>query len=200
MKHDRHRPVLIVFCLLLISPFARMCSATSDQVGQRISDDQGPTITPEMPNFIDTIGTGECDEYPLVLRAGVNDSAGVSQVIGSYCNRLDGVWHNVTMSVSPEFESRVVYESEPINYTLCNHNTSVVWDIIFYAQNSLGIWSTENTSQSVCRIWISNSRTTTSADLSGVTILLIFSVAAATIVIVAYAKRVGSSASGQTSR
>lgn len=199
MKHDRHMPVLIVFCLLLIPPLAMMCSATSYQVGQWSSDDQGPSITPEMPNFIDTIGTGEGDEYSLVLRASVNDSEGVAAVIGSYCNRSEGVWHNVTMSVNPEYESGIVYESEPVNYTLCNYNSGVVWDIRFYAQNSLGVWSMGNTSQSVCRIWISNSRTTTPADFSAVTILLIFSVPAAIIAIVVYAKRVGSSASDQTS-
>ncbi|MFO7835149.1 MAG: hypothetical protein R6V83_00700 [Candidatus Thorarchaeota archaeon] len=53
-------------------------------------------------------------------------------MIGSYSNRSEGVWRNVSMSMHREDEEGNVYESDPINYTLCN-NSKVIWDIRFYA-------------------------------------------------------------------
>ncbi len=87
----------------------------------------------------------------VVERKAENDSAGVTTVIGSYSNRSEGIWRNVSMY--REDEESNVYESDPINYTLCNNNSEVIWDIRFYTQNSLGVWSRENTSQSVSRLW-----------------------------------------------
>ncbi|MCF2136575.1 MAG: hypothetical protein K9W43_04965 [Candidatus Thorarchaeota archaeon] len=113
-----------------------------------------------MPEFIDAIGSGENDTYALILRASVTDPDGVDEVIGSYCNRSENVWHNVTMQLdleqSAEDISVPVYVAVALNYTLTNTNSGVIWDVKIYARDSLGHWSVNTTFQSVNRLWSSN--------------------------------------------
>ena len=118
-------------------------------------DSEGPRIIPEMPQYIDFIGSGENNTYSLVLRTNVTDPDGIRTVIGSYCNRSEGEWYNITMQLDPEDESGKIYKGIARKYTLTNRNSGVIWDIKFYACDNQGHWSTNVTFQSVNRIWMS---------------------------------------------
>ncbi len=147
------RNILGMFVILYVVLAGGVSATTANGTVIKLSS-EGPIIIPEMPRFIDVIGTGENDTYSLVLRANVTDPNGVKTVIGSYCNRSEGVWHNVTMQLDPHYDGDI-YTVTARNYTLTNSNSGVVWDIRFYASDYLGHWSVNTTFQSVNRLWSS---------------------------------------------
>ena len=153
------------------------------------TDSDGPTIIPEMPQYIDVVGSGEKDTYWLVLRANVTDPDGIETVIGSYCNRSEGKWYNITMQPDPDHESGDIYKIVARNYTLTNRNSGVIWDIKFYACDSLGHWSTNQTFQSVNRLWRSEPTGLEPVELTiGITTALLV----LAVVIIVIARRMGS--------
>jgi len=105
-----------------------------------------------MPEFIDLVPGSEPVTLTLELRVGVTDPDGVSAVIGSYKNESSSEWTNVTMLEDLSSGSPDDYVAEPLNYTMVGTNWIVVWDVIFYANDSLGNWNTSDMHKmSVCR-------------------------------------------------
>ena len=105
-----------------------------------------------MPGFVDLIPGSEPVTLTLELRVGVTDPDGVSVVIGSYENESSSEWTNVTMLKDLSSGNPNDYVAEPLNYTMVGTNWLVIWDMIFYANDSLGNWNTSDMHQmSVCR-------------------------------------------------
>ncbi len=129
--------------------------------GMYLADSSGPTLTPMMPEFIDLVPGNGPVNVSLELRVNATDSDGVEVVIGSYSNRSESTWTNVTMILDPLYEDPNVYLGI-VNYTLDDEHRGVYWNIRFFASDTLGNWNvSEDTFQSVTR---GNVPTTTTAQ------------------------------------
>ncbi len=72
----------------------------------------------------------------------VRDEDGFDTVIGSYKKDNDTIWTNVTMSFSAELrEQRYRYSARPLNFTLDADNRLMLWDVVYYASDTLGNWN-----------------------------------------------------------
>ena len=142
----------------------------------------GPTFDLTlMPGFVDLIPGSEPVTLILELRVEVTDPDGVSVVIGSYKNESSSEWTNVTMLEDLSTGIPDDYVAEPLNYTMVGTNWLVIWDVIFYANDSLGNWNTSDLHKmSVCRQGYS----TTPNNTIDITAITVVALAAALIVIV----------------
>jgi len=69
----------------------------------------------------------------------VRDEDGIDTVIGSYKKDNDTIWKNTTMSFYAELrEQRYLYSARPLNFTLDADNRLMVWDVVYYASDTLG--------------------------------------------------------------
>lgn len=92
--------------------------------------------------FADLVPSSAPVEITLDLSVVVRDEDGIDTVIGSYRKDNDTIWTNVTMSFSHELrEQRYRYSAEPLNFTLDADNRIMVWDVVYYASDTLGNWN-----------------------------------------------------------
>jgi hypothetical protein len=92
--------------------------------------------------FADLIPSSVPVELTLRLSVVVRDEDGIDTVIGSYKKDNDTIWTNITMSFSRELrEQRYRYSAEPLNFTLDADNRHMVWDVVYYASDTLGNWN-----------------------------------------------------------
>ena len=105
-----------------------------------------------MPGFGDLVPGTEPVNLTLELRVGVTDPDGVSAVIGSYKNNSSSEWNNITMSRDASTSDPDDFVAWPINYTMNEPSFVVIWDIKFYANDSLDNWNISSLHQiSICR-------------------------------------------------
>ena len=105
-----------------------------------------------MPEFADLIPGAEPVNLTLALRVGVTDPDGVSGVIGSYKNGSSSIWTNISMSSDISTSNPDDYVAWPHNYTISEPSFVVIWDIKFYANDSLNNWNTSSLHRiSICR-------------------------------------------------
>ncbi len=102
--------------------------------------------------FADLIPSSVPVELTLRLSVVVRDEDGIDTVIGSYKQDNDTIWTNITMSVYAELsEQRYLYSARPLNFTLDADNRHMVWDVVYYASDTLGNWNkSEQGSISYC--------------------------------------------------
>ena len=102
--------------------------------------------------FYDSVPSSVPLEFTLGLSVVVRDEDGIDAVIGSYKKDNDTIWANVTMSFYAELiEQRYLYSAEPLNFTLDADNRVMVWDLLYYASDTLGNWNkSEQGSISYC--------------------------------------------------
>ena len=142
-------PVLLVSRAGEVGMTIESSPSSSFQVCQT----SGPSFDlTSMPGFVDLVPGSEPVTLTLELRVGVTDPDEVSVVIGSYKNESSSEWTNVTMLEDISSGIPDDYVAEPLNYTMVGTNWIVIWDVIFYANDSLGNWNTSDLHKmSVCR-------------------------------------------------
>ena len=92
--------------------------------------------------FYDLVPSSVPVEMSLSLSVVVRDEDGIDTVIGSYKKDNDTIWTNTTMSFYAELpEQRHLYSAEPLNFTLDADNRLMLWDVVFYASDTLGNWN-----------------------------------------------------------
>jgi hypothetical protein len=101
------------------------------------------------PEFLD-VGNRSGDYFPstdpvnatLDLLVLVRDPDGIDTVIGSYKNRSESIWKNVTMEVYGDLgNNTVLYSAKPLNFTLDKEHRLEVWYVKYYANDTLGNWN-----------------------------------------------------------
>ncbi len=115
-----------------------------------------------MPEFADLVPSIEPVNLTLELRVGVTDPEGLSLVIGSYKNNSNSEWTNVSMSYDAISSDPDDYVAWPLNYTMSEPSFLVIWDIKFYANDSLNNWNTSSIHQMSISRQSSTGTTTTS--------------------------------------
>jgi len=151
-------------------------SSSSFQLCQSSSPSFDLTL---MPEFVDLIPNIEPVNLILELRVGVTDSDGVSIVIGSYKNNSSSEWTNVSMSHDAISSDPDDYVAWPHNYTMIEPSFLVIWDIKFYANDSLNNWNISSMHQmSICRQSSTNTATTgnTTSSTTSITATILPSV------------------------
>jgi hypothetical protein len=107
-----------------------------------MADSNGPTFAVLLGNTSVTLPPGAYPRnYTLSLQVEVTDPDGVDTVIGSYRLGSETVWHNMTLSYTPTTDHPDLYSAFVMNYTLGPDHSSVMWYFRFYANDSLGNWS-----------------------------------------------------------
>jgi hypothetical protein len=143
--------IVIQFVLTLLTANAGAIIATSESFSDPFflaQQSSGPSFDVTlMPGFADLVPGTEPVTLALELRVGVTDPDGVSTVIGSYKNDSSSTWTNVSMNRDDSTTNPDDYVAIPLNYTIVEINFIVVWDIVFYANDSLGQWSTSDLHQ-----------------------------------------------------
>ncbi len=92
--------------------------------------------------FIDSVPSSVPLEFTLGLSVVVRDEDGIDTVIGSYKKDNDTIWTNTTMSIYAELiEQRYLYSARPLNFTLDADNRLMLWDVVYYASDTLGNWN-----------------------------------------------------------
>ena len=110
-----------------------------------LANSEGPTFTFMMPNFADLIPGTEPVDVSLDLTVKVTDPDGVDTVIGSYSNRSESIWKNVTLHKDLISGISNSYKGHACDYTLNKEHYGVIWDIKFYANDTLGNWNVSET-------------------------------------------------------
>lgn len=130
-----------------------MTIESSPSSSSHVCQTSGPSFDlTSMPGFADLVPGSEPVTLTLELRVRVTDPDGVSVVIGSYKNESSSEWTNVTMLEDLSLGNPDDYVAKPLNYTMVGTNWVVIWDVIFYANDSLGNWNTSDLHKmSVCR-------------------------------------------------
>ena len=102
--------------------------------------------------FVDSVPSSVPLEFTLDLYVVVRDEDGIDTVIGSYKKDNDTIWTNTTMALYAELtEQRYLYSAEPLNFTLDADNRLMLWDVVYYASDTLGNWNkSEQGSISYC--------------------------------------------------
>ena len=137
--------VAVVMAALLL--LAAGCAEGTSGVTSRgplfcTSDSQGPSFNlSSMPGFMDLVPDTEPVNLTLRLTVGVTDPDGVDSVIGSYRNSSQIEWTNVTMSEDLSYNQSGIYIAEALNYTTPAGGFNIVWQYVFYANDSLGNWN-----------------------------------------------------------
>ncbi len=105
-----------------------------------------------MPEFADLVPSTEPVNLTLELRVGVTDQDGVSTVIGSYKNSSSSEWNNVSMNRDAFTSDPDDFVGWPLNFTMSEPSFLVIFDIKFYANDSLNNWNVSGVHQvSICR-------------------------------------------------
>ncbi len=99
-------------------------------------DLEGPAFQFAMPEFADLVPSTGVMNLSLNLAVRVSDPDGVDTVIGGYKNSSESTWRNVTL----HHDSDAYWLGHATNYTLDEYGW-VIWDIRFYANDSLGNWN-----------------------------------------------------------
>jgi hypothetical protein len=107
-----------------------------------LSDSTGPEFLDVGDAFADSIPSADPLNMTLRFSVLVRDPDGIDTVIGSYKNRSESIWKNVTMDIySDRGNNTYRYFTEPLNFTLDIEHTLAVWDLKFYANDTLGNWN-----------------------------------------------------------
>ncbi|MBN2228354.1 MAG: hypothetical protein JW779_02100 [Candidatus Thorarchaeota archaeon] len=105
-----------------------------------------------MPEFVDLVPNSGPVNLTLELRVEVTDPDGVSFVVGSYKNSSSSKWNNITMKRDMSTGDPDDFVAWPLNYTMNEPSFVVIWDIKFFANDSLDNWNISNVHQiSICR-------------------------------------------------
>ncbi len=156
--------------------------------GMYLADSSGPTLTPMMPEFFDLVPGNDPVNVSLELRVNATDPDGVEVVIGSYNNRSESTWTNVTLILDPEFNDPNVYLGV-VNYTLGGPG-GVYWNIRFFASDTLGNWNvSEDTFQSVARGNVPTTTTTQRPESELFGLILVLPVVVVIIIAMVWIRR-----------
>ena len=117
------------------------------QSNSLVSHSTGPSFDIIMPDFGDLVPGIDPVNLTLELCVRVTDPDGVSMVIGSYKNHSMSEWTNVSMNLHTNTSSPDVYMVRPLNYTMSEPSFVVIWDIKFYANDSLDNWNVSSVHQ-----------------------------------------------------
>jgi len=146
--------IQLVIALLIANAGVTIASSHSfSNPSFQVYQSSGPSFDLTfMPGFADLVPGAEPVTLTLELRVGVTDPDGVSTVIGSYKNNSSSTWTNVSMYQDTTTSFPDDYVAWPLNYTVNEPHFVVIWDIEFYANDSLNTWSMSNVHRlSVCR-------------------------------------------------
>ncbi|MBS3795875.1 MAG: hypothetical protein KGY80_13305 [Candidatus Thorarchaeota archaeon] len=136
---------LMTFCLLTVAGVIPMSFSSSI----RPQNAEGPVFYGVGNLYSDTT----CLEHPinvtLDLFVDVFDPDGIDAVIGSYRNSSGGQWSNITMTFTSHHEAPLsdFYTADGPNFTLDPEHSLIVWDIKYYANDTLGNWNVSQTVQ-----------------------------------------------------
>ena len=142
----RRKGVILVLVVIMVTSNQ---SLTFNSTFSRKNDFAFALSDSTGPEFLD-VGNRSGDFYPstdpvnatLGLSVLVRDPDGIDTVIGSYKNRSESIWKNVTMEVYSDVGNNTyLYFAEPLNFTLDNEHRGAEWDLKFYANDSLGNWN-----------------------------------------------------------
>lgn len=154
-SHDECVGIILFAALLLMTGagYGAAGRAASTVAVFHTSDSEGPTFDPSwMPDFVDLVPDYRPANLTLELVVGVEDPDGVDSVIGSYRNSSRPEWTNVTMSEDLTRSSSGVYTVAALRYTTPWGSFLTVWQVIFYANDSLGNWNISvMKNMSICR-------------------------------------------------
>jgi hypothetical protein len=144
---------LVITLLIANAGLTITSSHTFSNPALQVCQSSGPSFDLTfMPGFADLVPSNEPVTLSLELRVGVIDPDGVSTVIGSYKNNSSSEWNNVSMIQDTTTSAPDDYVAQPLNYTMNEPSFIVIWDIKFYANDSLNNWNMSSVCQlSVCR-------------------------------------------------
>jgi len=134
--------LFVVLLLLTATGLGKASRATTTAAVFLGYDSEGPSFDLSwMPDFADFVPDNRPLNLTLELVVGVEDPDGVDSVIGSYRNESQPEWTNVTMSEDLTRGSSGVYSAAVLNYTTPSGSFSILWQAVFYANDSLGNWN-----------------------------------------------------------
>ncbi len=107
------------------------------------SDDEGPEFKDLTDHFRDLLPDSENSaNTQLQLFAVIRDSDGIDTVIGSYKDINGTTWTNVTLTLSKVFDDGWrSYAGDGENVTLTPEMRLKIWNVKYYANDSLGNWN-----------------------------------------------------------
>jgi hypothetical protein len=148
MKKDRLFFVWAITTLLLVS--ASSNPSISDIKKYIPSDDQGPEFRDIGNSFHDLL-PNETNQANVQLRLSVSlrDFDGVDTVIGSFKDINGTVWSNVTLGLyGTQNDNWLYYTGRGENVTLGPEMRLKVWNVKYYANDSLGNWNVSEVGKS----------------------------------------------------
>ena len=129
------RFTIIFISLLVVSAFT-------------LSD--APVFMGVMNFYADLVPTSQPVNCTLNTFAFVYDEDGVDTVIASYKNRSTTIWRNATMTWMRHIDEGEeagfeLYSANLTTFTMDRNHSAVIWNIKFFANDTLGNWAESNT-------------------------------------------------------
>jgi hypothetical protein len=107
-----------------------------------LSDSTGPEFLHIGARFADLVPSNDPVNVTLGLSVVVRDPDGIDTVIGRYKNRSESIWKRVIMDLYGDVGNNTyVYFAEPLNFTLDIEHRLGLWDVKYYANDTLGNWN-----------------------------------------------------------
>ncbi len=166
------------------------------------SNSEGPIFVDLSGLIVDTTADTRPLPWSFVLELSVwiGDSNGMNLTIGSYKDNADPTWTNVTMTYmgtwavnNSKYTEVYSYYANATTFVLDPDHRLKVWNVEYYAQDSLGRWSISDTvNYSYCALYRTQSSTPTSTSEGMPVNLLAGGVLAGAVVLVlsvAYLRR-----------
>jgi len=142
VKFGRRRIWFITATLLLAVTQLALCQNVAGGNFIQSNESTPPQFDEVGHMFADLIPSSVPVELTLRISVVVRDEDGIDTVIGSYKKDNDTIWTNTTMSFYAELpEQRYLYSASPLNFTLDADNRIMVWDVVYYASDTLGNWN-----------------------------------------------------------
>jgi hypothetical protein len=136
------RLVTGLFICLLMLPAPVSGVVYSNSQGFSASDNQGPIFRGIGDTYADALQDSDIEYFSLSFSIYVSDEDGIGIVIGSYKEQNRSYWNNITLGLNHEFEDGWKnYIGYGPNFTLTSEYRTRVWDVKYYACDSLGNWN-----------------------------------------------------------
>ncbi|MHA2191157.1 MAG: hypothetical protein ACXAAP_13075 [Candidatus Thorarchaeota archaeon] len=142
----RRKGVILVLVVMMVT--SNLSMTTNTNLSRKtvcaftLSDSTGPEFLLIGARFADLVPSNDPVNVTLGLSVVVRDPDGIDTVVGRYKNRSESIWKRVIMDLYGDAGNNTyLYFAKPLNFTLDKGHRLELWDVKYYANDTLGNWN-----------------------------------------------------------
>lgn len=199
----RVAPAVLIVTILMSPLLVGPASSHRISIVKPLSQgSEGPVFVDVEGIIVDTTIRTEPTPFVFVLHLWVLvwDPNGIDTALGSYKDNSDSIWTNVTMTYvdtetinDSQYSPVYYYQVNATTFSLDPNHSGKVWNVKFYARDTIGIWAVSRTVNYSYCAWYDLRNSTSTSTSEGMPVnLLAGGVLAGAVVLVlsvAYLRR-----------